>query len=154
MPKSIFKLFFIVSIFLFFLCLISCKKSVEPLNKNRQYSANIMYIKDDNLPSFEAKDFIEIFNNRMPFLTYQILGYKIKYNLAYGNNLNGFYRENRNIIKNASIFENKKINPFLRLTLLLFIQTLHQVFVQVFHLGQKVKNQTVLDCVYLFLFLC
>ena len=111
MPKSIFKLFFIASIFLFFLCLISCKKSVEPLNKNRQYSANIMYIKDDNLPSFEAKDFIEIFNNRMPFLTYQILGYKIKYNLAYGNNLNGFYRENRNIIrKNASLFENKKLS--------------------------------------------
>ena len=68
-----------------------------------------MYIKDDNLPSFEAKDFIEIFNNRMPFLTYQILGYKIKYNLLYGNNLNGFYRENRNIIrKNANLFENKK----------------------------------------------
>ena len=111
MPKSIFKLFFIVSIFLFFLCLVSCKKSVEPLNKNRQYSANIMYIKDDNLPSFEAKDFIEIFNNRMPFLTYQILGYKIKYNLAYGNNLNGFYRENRNIIrKNANLFENKKLS--------------------------------------------
>ena len=53
-----------------------------------------------------------------------------------------------------SSFENKKINLFLRLTLLLFIQTLHQLFVQVFHIEQKVKNQTVLDCVYLFLYLC
>ena len=111
MPKLIFKLFFKVSIFLFFLYFISCKKSVEPLNKNRQYSINIMYIKDDSLSSFKPKDFINIFNKRLPFLTYQILGYKIKYNLAYGNNLNGFYRENRNIIrKNASLFENKKLS--------------------------------------------
>ena len=69
-----------------------------------------MYIKDDNLPSFEPKDFMNIFNNRLPFLSYQILGYKIKYNLAYGNSLNGFYRGNRNIIrKNANIFKNKKL---------------------------------------------
>ena len=73
-----------------------------------------MYIKDDNLPSFEPKDFINIFNNRLPFLTYQILGYKIKYNLAYGNNLNGFYRENRNIIrKNANIFNDKKLSEIM-----------------------------------------
>ncbi|TKZ36002.1 hypothetical protein [Brachyspira catarrhinii] len=107
------KLIFIFSIF--FVYLISCKENLEPLNKNPQYSINIMYIKDDNLPSFEAKDFIDIFNSRMPFLTYQILGYKIKYNLAYGNNLNGFYRENRNIIrKNANLFEDKKLSDITR----------------------------------------
>ena len=73
-----------------------------------------MYIKDDNLPSFEPKDFINIFNNRLPFLTYQILGYKIKYNLAYGNSLNGFYSENRNIIrKNADIFKDKKLSDIM-----------------------------------------
>ncbi len=73
-----------------------------------------MYIKDDNLPSFEPKDFINIFNNRLPFLTYQILGYKIKYNLAYGNSLNGFYRENRSIIrKNANIFNDKKLSEIM-----------------------------------------
>lgn len=73
-----------------------------------------MYIKDDNLPSFEPKDFINIFNNRLPFLTYQILGYKIKYNLAYGNSLNGFYRENRSIIrKNEIIFKDKKLSDIM-----------------------------------------
>ena len=93
----------------------SCKKSVEPLKKNSQYSVNIMYIRDDNLPSFEPKDFINIFNNRMPFLTYKILGYKIKYNLAYGNNVDGFYNANRNIIrKNAKFFENKKSSDITR----------------------------------------
>ena len=107
------KLIFIFSIF--FVYLISCKENLEPLNKNRQYSVNIMYIKDENLLSFEAKDFIDIFNNRMPFFTYQILGYKIKYNLAYGNSLNGFYRENRNIIrKNASLFEDKTLSDITR----------------------------------------
>ena len=107
------KLIFIFSIF--FVYLISCKENLEPLNKNRQYSVNIMYIKDENLPSFEPKDFINIFNNRMPFFTYQILGYKIKYNLAYGNSLNGFYRENRNIIrKNASLFEDKTLSDITR----------------------------------------
>lgn len=107
------KLIFIFSIF--FVYLISCKENLEPLNKNPQYSVNIMYIKDENLLSFEAKDFIDIFNNRMPFLTYQILGYKIKYNLAYGNSLNGFYRENRNIIrKNASLFEDKTLSDITR----------------------------------------
>lgn len=106
------KLIFYISIFIIFF--ISCKKSVEPLKKNSQYSVNIMYIKDDNLPSFEPKDFINIFNNRLPFLTYQILGYKIKYNLVYGNSLNGFYRENRSIIiKNEIIFKDKKLSDIM-----------------------------------------
>ena len=105
------KLIFYISIFIIFF--VSCKKSVEPLKKNSQYSVNIMYIKDDNLPSFEPKDFMNIFNNRLPFLTHQILGYKIKYNLAYGNSLNGFYRENRNIIKNANIFKDKKLSDIM-----------------------------------------
>lgn len=106
------KLIFYISIFIIFF--VSCKKSVEPLKKNSQYSVNIMYIKDDNLPSFEPKDFINIFNNRLPFLTYQILGYKIKYNLAYGNSLNGFYRENRSIIrKNEIIFKDKKLSDIM-----------------------------------------
>lgn len=106
------KLIFYVSIFI--ICFVSCKKSVEPLKKNSQYSVNIMYIKDDNLPSFEPKDFMNIFNNRIPFLTYQILGYKIKYNLAYGNSLNGFYRENISIIrKNEIIFKDKKISDIM-----------------------------------------
>ena len=51
-----------------------------------------MYVKDDNLDSFEPMDFMNIFNNRMPFLTYKILGYKIKYNLASGNSPQGFYK--------------------------------------------------------------
>ena len=107
------KLIFIFSIF--FVYLISCKENLEPLNKNPQYSVNIMYIKDDNMPSFEAKDFIDIFNNRMPFLTYQIFGYKIKYNLAYGNSLNVFYRENRNIMReNANLFKNKTLSDITR----------------------------------------
>ena len=38
-----------------------------------------MYVKDDNLASFELMDFMNIFNHGMPFLTYKILGYKIKY---------------------------------------------------------------------------
>ena len=106
------KLIFYISIFIIFF--VSCKKSVEPLKKNSQYSVNIMYIKDDNLPSFEPKDFMDIFNNRLPILTYQILGYKIKYNLAYGNSLNGFYRENRSIIrKNEIIFKDKKISDIM-----------------------------------------
>ena len=106
------KLIFYISIFIIFF--ISCRKSVEPLKKNSQYSVNIMYIKDDNLPSFEPRDFINIFNNRLPFLTYQILGYKIKYNLVYGNSLNGFYRENRSIIrKNEIIFKGKKISDIM-----------------------------------------
>ena len=85
MPKSI---FFIFSI----LFIISCQKSIKPLDKNIQYSVNIMYVKDDNLASFELMDFMNIFNNRMPFLTYKILGYKIKYNLASGNSPQGFYK--------------------------------------------------------------
>ena len=106
------KLIFYISIFIIFF--VSCRKSVEPLKKNSQYSVNIMYIKDDNLPSFEPKDFMNIFNNRLPFLTYQILGYKIKYNLAYGNSLNGFYRENRSIIrKNEIIFKDKKLSDIM-----------------------------------------
>lgn len=106
------KLIFYISIFVIFF--VSCKKSVEPLKKNSQYSVNIMYIEDDNLLSFEPKDFMNIFNNRLPLLTYQILGYKIKYNLAYGNSLNGFYRENRSIIrKNEIIFKDKKLSDIM-----------------------------------------
>ncbi|TXJ53916.1 hypothetical protein [Brachyspira aalborgi] len=104
MPKSI---FFIFSI----LFIISCQKSIEPLDKNIQYSVNIMYVKDDNLASFELMDFMNIFNHRMPFLTYKILGYKIKYNLASGNSPQGFYKSNRNILnKKKKLFEEKNLS--------------------------------------------
>lgn len=84
---------------------------MKPLDKNYQYSVNIMYIKDDNMPSFEPIDFIDIFNKRLPFLTYQILGYKIKYNLASGNSLDDFYKSNRELIKkNENLFKDKKLS--------------------------------------------
>lgn len=67
-----------------------------------------MYVKDDNLASFEPMDFIKIFNNRMPFLTYKILGYKIKYNLASGNSPQGFYKSNRNILNKKRNYLKKK----------------------------------------------
>lgn len=104
MPKLIF-------ISMFFVCFISCKKAMKPLDKNYQYSVNIMYIKDDNMHSFEPIDFIDVFNKRLPFLTYQILGYKIKYNLASGNSLDDFYKSNRELIKkNENLFKDKKLS--------------------------------------------
>lgn len=101
----------LIFISMFFICFISCKKAMKPLDKNYQYSVNIMYIKDDNMPSFEPIDFIDIFNKRLPFLTYQILGYKIKYNLASGNSLDDFYKSNRELIKkNENLFKDKKLS--------------------------------------------
>lgn len=103
------KLIFIISIS--FICFVSCKKSMKPLNKNSQYSVNIMYIKDDNMLSFVPKDFMDIFNKRLPFLTYQILGYKIKYNLYSGSSANDFYKLNRELIKkNSNLFKDKKFS--------------------------------------------
>ncbi len=111
------KLIFIITIF--FICFISCERNIEPLDKNLQYSVNIMYVKDDNLLTFAPKDFMDIFNKRLPFLTYQILGYKIKYNLASGNSVDGFYKSNRELMKkntnlfNANKFKDKKLSDII-----------------------------------------
>lgn len=107
MPKSVKILLIYFAFIIFFSLFISCEKSLEPLDKNIQYSVNIMFVKDDNMPSFEAIDFINIFNKRLPFLTYQILGYKIKYNLSSGNSVQNFYRLNRKTANNNSkLFKN------------------------------------------------
>ena len=100
---------------IFFICftsfIISCQKNIKPLDKNPQYFVNIMYVKDDNLVSFEPIDFIDVFNKRLPFLTYKILCYKINYNLASGNTPQGFYKSNRDIIKKkAKLFKEKNLS--------------------------------------------
>lgn len=84
----------------------SCTKSTEPLNKEKNYNVNITYIEDDGINSFEPKDFIDIFDDDLSKLTYELLGYKIKYNLKNGTDDNYFYMANRKIIlDNADVFK-------------------------------------------------
>ncbi|WP_297206421.1 hypothetical protein [uncultured Brachyspira sp.] len=95
-------------IYLFFISIVifSCTKSTEPLSKEKNYNVNITYIEDDGINSFEPKDFIDIFDDDLSKLTYEILGYKIKYNLKNGTDDRSFYRANRSIIlNNAYIFK-------------------------------------------------
>lgn len=92
---------FVISVIIF-----SCTKSTEPLSKEKSYNVNIVYIEDDGIISFEPKDFIDIFDNDLSKLTYDILGYKIKYNLKNGADDRSFYRANRKIIlDNADVFK-------------------------------------------------
>ncbi len=85
---------------------LSCQKSNEPLNKNKLYSVNITYIEDDGIIGFKPGDFIDIFDDDLSKLTYDILGYKIKYNLKNGITDDKFYRDNRKIIiNNSDIFK-------------------------------------------------
>lgn len=63
-------------ILLFFIFFLSCQKSNEPLRKDKIYDVNITYIEDDGIIGFEPKDFIDIFDDDLSELTYNILGYK------------------------------------------------------------------------------
>ena len=85
---------------------VSCQKSNEPLNKDKIYDVNITYIEDDNIVGFTPGDFLDIFDDDLSKLTYDILGYKIKYNLKNGVDVNKFYSDNRKvIIENSDIFK-------------------------------------------------
>lgn len=93
-------------IFLPLIFFISCQKSNEPLKKNKEYEVNITYIEDDAVLGFKPGDFLDIFDEDLSKLTYDLLGYKIKYNLKNGITDDKFYRDNRKIIvENADIFK-------------------------------------------------
>lgn len=93
-------------VFLFLIFFLSCQKSNEPLNKDKVYNVNITYIKDDSIVGFSPGDFLDIFDDDLSKLTYDILEYKIKYNLKNGIDDNKFYEDNRKIItENADIFK-------------------------------------------------
>ena len=77
MKKIFFLTLFIISI----IC--SCNKTIKPLNKNKEYVVNITYVKDNNLAALNPSDFFYIFNSKLPLLTYELLGYRIKYVLKY-----------------------------------------------------------------------
>lgn len=81
---------------------LSCQKSNEPLKKNKIYNINITYIEDDGIIGFKPGDFLDIFDDDLSKLTYDILGYKIKYNLKNGISDKKFYSDNRKIMENNS----------------------------------------------------
>ena len=85
---------------------ISCHESTEPLNKDKIYNVNITYVEDDNIIGFNPGYFLDIFDDDLSKLTYDILGYKIKYNLKDGIDNDKFYRDNRKvIIENSDLFK-------------------------------------------------
>ncbi|WP_300366911.1 hypothetical protein [Brachyspira sp.] len=93
-------------IFLFLIFFLSCQKSNEPLKKDKIYNVNITYIEDDGIIGFEPSDFIDIFDDDLSRLTYDILGYNIKYHLKNGISDDKFYQDNRKImIENSDIFK-------------------------------------------------
>lgn len=90
------KIFLLILIFILF----SCNKTIKPLNKNKEYIVNITYIKDNSIVSLNPSDFFYIFNSKLPLLTYNILGYKIKYVLKEGISAEDFYKNNRKLLNN------------------------------------------------------
>ena len=91
--------------------LFSCRKSNEPLSKEKNYNVNITYIEDEAIQGFRPKDFLDIFDDDLSKLTYDILGYKIKYDLKNGVSSDDFYRVNRKIIlNNGSVFRRNFID--------------------------------------------
>ena len=91
--------------------LFSCRKSNEPLSKEKNYNVNITYIEDEAIQGFRPKDFLDIFDDDLSKLTYDILGYKIKYDLKNGVSSDDFYRVNRKIIlNNGAVFRRNFID--------------------------------------------
>ena len=90
------KIFLLTLIFILF----SCNKTIKPLNKNKEYIVNITYVKDNSIVSLNPSDFFYIFNSKLPLLTYNILGYKIRYVLKEGISSEDFYKNNRKLLNN------------------------------------------------------
>ncbi|TXJ41217.1 hypothetical protein [Brachyspira pilosicoli] len=104
--KKIF-LFTLFLLFIFF----SCNKNIKPLNKNKEYTVNITYVKDNDIISLNPSDFFYIFNSKLPLLSYNLLGYKIKYVLKEGINAEDFYKNNRKLLnKNIELFKKDYID--------------------------------------------
>ena len=91
--------------------LLSCQESTEPKKKEKKYEVNITYIEDDGISAFKPRDFLDIFDDDLSKLTYDILGYNIKYNLKNGITDEAFYSANRKVIvNNADVFKRDYID--------------------------------------------
>lgn len=78
---------------------------------SRTYTIDIAYVEDEALPQLEPSIFFTIFNDRLPKLTKEILGYDIKYNLKIGMDSDTFYYNTRSIMRKESIrFKNENID--------------------------------------------
>lgn len=90
---------------------VSCQKKIKPMPNDTVYQIDIAYVEDSGLPAFEPKDFFTIFNDKLPKLTFKILGYKVRYNLKVGMTEEDFYNVNRDIIrKDVKRFEDEYID--------------------------------------------
>ena len=95
-----------ILLFTLIFILFSCNKTIKPLNKNKEYVVNITYVKDNNIAALNPSDFFYIFNSKLPLLTYNLLGYKIKYVLKEGINAEDFYKNNRKLLNdNIELFK-------------------------------------------------
>jgi len=93
------------------ICSCSTNGSLKQMPTNRSYTIDIAYIEDEALPKLDPSVFFTIFNDKLPKLTKEILGYDIKYNLKIGMNDNRFYYNTRSIMrKESKRFNNENID--------------------------------------------
>ena len=96
---------------LFIACSCSTNTSLKQIPSNISYTIDIAYVEDEALPKLEPSVFFTIFDDRLPKLTKEILGYNINYNLKIGMDDNKFYYNTRSIIrKEGKRFKNENID--------------------------------------------
>lgn len=80
----------------------SCSQRITPVKNNKTYTVNVLYIEDTDTTSLQPKTFLDIFKQLLPQITYNMLGYKIQYNLITSTSADSFYRQNRKKLKEVS----------------------------------------------------
>lgn len=98
-------------IILFTICSCSMNRPLKRMSSSRTYTIDIAYVEDEALPKLEPSVFFTIFNDRLPKLTKEILGYNIKFNLKVGMNTDSFYDNTRSIMrKESKRFKNENVD--------------------------------------------
>lgn len=105
------KFVFIISFV--FIVIYSCSSdtSLKQMSTDRSYTIDIAYIEDSALPKFVPSSFFEIFEDKLPKITKEILGYDIKYNLKIGMDERAFYYSTRSIMrKEGERFQDENVD--------------------------------------------
>ena len=104
----------IILIILSILVISSCKKNhVTIQNMDKAYIFDIVYVYDEYLNTFPADTFLYLFQYKIPYLTKEITGYNVQFNISLGISEKDFYNSAKLILKtNETTLKNSHLNKF------------------------------------------
>lgn len=102
------------SILILFLAIIACTpRPLKPLDKTKSYSLSVLLVEDERLYNFSLNEYRYLFEERLPSLVKEYLGYDVSITLKEKINVEEFYNNSLgNVWANSSKFTKKCFNIY------------------------------------------